>query len=482
MPIVDDKKAVFGNIAALKTLNEGYPSFNLSNSFPSVNNGKDGVAFLVDLLKALVGFEELRDMVVDALTFDMGSIEEQIKKVLKFELKKLVSCGVDPSIPDFLKHQLINPPAPGVDVVLNKVDFTGLMFIDPQGEFGGLYYDDETSGIASTDFNTFLYETVQNDGSQENWGTQTGLNPILSFEFNSTGPVNNTLNIRASAFYSDPSNSKTLTDLNNDYIDSVQLFSTDKLINNIVDTLFGSISVEIKKTTKQLEQEAAVENIVECILNTDDTDVVDNSFFEFSNEEVRVHQEIANDRRRGIKKIASCRNIETSVPADELIQFSNDFKATVNKVEEKQVVSNAINSIGDQASSNAPTADKYNIKLNFIENLIKKLTLAIVNAILSPKVIMIFALNHKIINGLASTTDGPIDFMKQNKALIQGILKGVRDAIIQLLLKKALSAIKKLVAENATALITEKVNFQKAQLLSLVGIPQEVLRIIANLN
>jgi len=38
MAIVDKKKAVFGKIAAARTLTESMPKLKLSSSFPSVNN------------------------------------------------------------------------------------------------------------------------------------------------------------------------------------------------------------------------------------------------------------------------------------------------------------------------------------------------------------------------------------------------------------------------------------------------------------
>jgi hypothetical protein len=482
MGIIDQKLAVFGQISALRTLNEDFPKFNLTNSFPSVNNEKDGLAFIIDLLKALVGYEELRDILIDTLTFDMDDIESAIKLAVKKDLKKLVNCGVDPSIPDFLKHQSVSLSGTGVDLNLNGIDFTGLMYIDPEGSLGNLFYDDVTNGVNSTDFNTFLYNTVQSDGTQENWGTNTTSNNILSLEFNSVGAVNNTLNISASQFYSTPANGKTLTDLNNDYIDSIKLFDSAKLINNIIDTLFGSVTVNLNKTRKQLEQEAKVENIVNSIINTDEDDVIDDNFFTFTNEEIRFQEEIADNRRKGIRKVFTCREVISEVSVDSLTTLQEALSGTTTKVEEKQAYSDAINAMGDESGDNADEQDKYNIKLSFIEGLIKKIMLAIVNALLSPKVILLFALNHKIINGLTSSFDGAIDFMKQNKALIRNVINSVRDTIVKILLKQTLIAIKNLAATNAVASLTEKVKSTQAQLLSLVGIPNDVIRKINNLG
>lgn len=482
MALIDDKRAIFGQIAALRTLNEGFPKISLANSFPSVNNQKNSLSFLLDLLKALVGYEELRTTIIDILTYDMDNIENNIKLVLKKELKKLVNCGVDPSIPDFLKHQSIIPSSIGVDLDLKKIDFTGLMYINPTSAYGGLFYNDITNGINSTDFNTFLFNAVQNDGIQENWGASVTGNNILSLKFTSTGPPNNILNIKASAYYSNPINGKTLTDLNNDYIDSVKLFTSDKIITNIIDTLFGSVSVNLNKSRKQLEQEAAIDNIVESILSTDESDVIDDSYFSFSNDEIRFQQEIADSRKRGLIKIKTSEELEVSIPSDSLNTLYVSITGSTNKIEEKAAISTAINEMGDQVSSTAKNGDKYNIKLSFIDGLIRKLMSAIINILLSPKVISIIALNHKIIHGPSAIFDGPIDFMKKNKTLIKGIINGVRETITQVLLKKALIAVRNLISENATATMTERTKLNQAQILSLVGVPQDVLRTINNLG
>ena len=67
MGVIDDKKKVFGQIAAFRTLSEGFPEVTLTDSFPSLNNNASSLDFLIDLLKSLIGFEEMRDTVVDIL-------------------------------------------------------------------------------------------------------------------------------------------------------------------------------------------------------------------------------------------------------------------------------------------------------------------------------------------------------------------------------------------------------------------------------
>src|ERR1035437_9563808 len=100
--IIDKKKKIFGNIAAARTLTEGLPKLKTSSSFPSINNGGNSITFLTDLIKSLIGYEALMSTLVKILTYSLSESERQIKKALKQDLKTIVSCGVDPHLPNFI--------------------------------------------------------------------------------------------------------------------------------------------------------------------------------------------------------------------------------------------------------------------------------------------------------------------------------------------------------------------------------------------
>jgi hypothetical protein len=163
MSIVDQKKKIFGNIAAAKTLTEGLPKLKTNSSFPSINNNGDTITFLCDLIKSLIGYEVLQQTISDTLVYSLKELEQEIKSALKLEIKSIVSCGVNPSLPDFIKST-----GNGINIKVNQLDFTDLMLIDPTSSVGKVLYNDLTTNlINSSDFNTFLYQTIQNDGTSE---------------------------------------------------------------------------------------------------------------------------------------------------------------------------------------------------------------------------------------------------------------------------------------------------------------------------
>ncbi len=471
MSLIDKKKQIFGNIAASRTLTEGFPKLKLSSSFPSINNGGNSITFLTDLIKSLIGYEALVTTLVDILTHSLADIEREIKKALKVELKDIVSCGIDPSLPAFIKST-----GPGIVIEVNKIDFLDLFKTDPNSTGGMLLFNDVTNPFTnSTDFNTFLYGVIQNDGTSSTWGG------IFDITFNSIGTggnPNNTFTIKANSSY----DTKTLTDLNNDFIDSLTLFNAEGIVNRIIDIIFGSISVSIKKTTKQLENEARINNVIDCMVNADADDTIDDSYFSFSNEEVFIHQQEADLRKKGIIKLECCNKVAASVPVSFLTDFNSQMSGATSQQQKKDIISTNLNKMADQNTVNSTnTSDNISIKLNFIQQITNNLIKAIVGVVLSPKVVLIFLINYKIIYGPTAVFTDATDFIKKNKNLINAITKKIAGIIIKILIAIALKKIAELVAASAAKKQTEKGKAQLSQLLSLVGIPQDALRLITGL-
>jgi len=477
MSVAQDKQKVFSEISALRVSSEGYPKMILSDSIDSLNEVKaNGLDYLTDLLKSLVGFESLKDVVVETLTQNLDEIEDKVKLTLKDVLKNLISCSVNPKLPqEFIDN--------GITIGLQNVDFLDIMRISPNSEAGNLIFDDVSEQSNSSDFNTFLYSTIQDNGAYNSWGSVTSSSDILDIKFDEVGTVNNSLNIKPSSTYG----SDKLVNLNNDYIDSINIFNSPKLINNIIESIFGSISVEISKDKEIIQREIQIEDIINKILDADDDEVIDDSYFSFSNDEMQDIEHRARLRRSGAKILGDCDTVPSSIPMKELTDLSDKFDALntdleAGKYNEKftTIVRDGLDRLADVSAQNSNEQDKLKVKVNFIEDIIKKLMTAIVNMILSPKLILIFAINHQIIYN--ENFENVEDFMKKNKWLLTLVLESVRDMIVSILMAKALKEIKKLVADNLIKVQVEKFKAKKAQLLSFSGVPNELLRLVSGLT
>jgi hypothetical protein len=480
MDITKEKSDVFSQIAALRVSAEGYPKSvisNITNSIESIKQEANSLDFLTDLAKSLIGFEAIKETLVDALTHNLDDIESDIKKAIKKALKAMVSCSINPSIPQSFIDD-------GITVELDKIDLLDIFKIDPTSDAGKLLYNDITTGANSTDFNTFAYNTIQDDGNTGIWGLSTTGNEILQIRFDEVGPINNTLNIKPSDYYS--SGTKKLPDLNNDYIDSIKLFNSNKLINNIIESVFGVISLNVSKDKNQIKNEIRIEDIIDRILNSDCDVVIDNSYFAFSNEELASIDYRADVRRKGMRIVSTCGDMESSVSFDTLTDLNDELDALADTTPSPEliqiqttIVREGLDNLANDSAENVEERDKLNVKISFIENMLKHLMTAIVSGLLAPKLIVILAVNHSIVHG--EVFDNTEDFIRKNSGLVTAALQSVRDAVVALLMERILKEIKTLVLDNVIKTQIERVKFQKAQLASLVGIPQDILRQISGL-
>jgi hypothetical protein len=470
MSIIDSKKKVFGDIAALNTLTESLPKLKNSSSLSSINNDGNVVNFLSDLIKSLIGYDSFVGIVVNTITNSTPKIEREIKKSLKIELKSIVSCGIDPKLPNWFKST-----GTGIIIEVNKIDFFDILKVDPNSIGGSLTYNDITTPLTnSSDFDTFLYGVIQDDGITYSWKN------IIDITFNSLGDStrpNNTLTIKTNSSY----DNKTLTDVNNDFVDSISILYNENIINKIVDLIYGTISSLIGKSTSQLEKEAKINTIIDKMIDNINKNTIDDSYFSFSNSEVYNHELQALNRKNGVSKLNLSSEINSSIPHNYLVNFISDMNSATNVIQKKDYFKNNLTKMSDSTVSNVTSnTDKSTAKLSFIQQIINNLSKGIINLLLSPKLIFIFLLNYKIIYGQTSSFNDPIDFLKKEKKLIYNIVKIISIELIKILLVIALKKISALVSKAIIKREKEKSAHRQAQIQTLIGISNDIVKKITD--
>ncbi len=479
------KKKIMGKIAASKKVADGkYSKYkeDKNEALESMKNTKGKVVeFLTDLIAILVGFQMLVNVIVDTFTYYLGKIETQIKKSLKTQLKSIVSCGINPSIPDFLKDGGV-----GIVIEVKKIDFLDILLIDPTTNEGQLMYNDVTpTFVNSTDFNTYLYGVIQNPGNTYAWPVNKSVLNIKFIDNNTSGGPNNILKINAHQNY----NLKTLNDLNNDFIDTLTLFNTQNLLTRILDTIYGSISVSLKFSKKHLIKEEQINTVIDKIIDAESNDIIDDTYFTFTNDETDGHEVKATLRSRGVRMVDTNNQAESSVPVAMISDMKNELTKTVSTLDKKNVLAKHLNQMAEESAraktavdsgntalnnasstfNNIKNADKPSLKLNFTQQIFNFLTKGIVSSIISPRVMMIFLINLKIVYGQDAVYEDGVDFIKKNKNIFKAIIKEIVIMIIKILLAIALKKIAKLVADAMLKRRIEKQMYRQLQTAGLVA-------------
>jgi hypothetical protein len=119
-------------------------------------------------------------------------------------------------------------------------------------------------------------------------------------------------------------------------------------------------------------------------------DGVDETFFEFNEVDLRNIDIQISNVQNGVMEFQDCDNIKVPVDAqnlvDQLIEFRNQTASTVD--EKVKILENILDSISENPEWKAEIPNSVNIDVAINKDILKKLPLALVASILTPKVLL----------------------------------------------------------------------------------------------
>jgi hypothetical protein len=257
MGLIDDKKSVFTTIGAYSSMMREGKMPDTTNIFPSVNNKKDIVPYLLDVLKVIVGSNALQQLTGELFTQFIDTAEPQLKSIVK---KQTVQYNSDQPLPP--------PFIAGVSVPAKSIDISGTL------------KSPKESLLFSSNPNTFnnkAYSAIVNNGTDITFGNLLiNYNATTdSFIFKPNGPS--------------PSIGAWLTD----FVDNTQIIDKKTFMSDVMNSFYGSITKNQNKTVEEVYQELQVNKLIEQLIN-------DNDSFEISPEDYEALLQLAGQMVNGI--------------------------------------------------------------------------------------------------------------------------------------------------------------------------------------
>ena len=238
---------------------------------------------------------------------------------------------------------------------------------------------------------------------------------------------------------------KTVFEFNYDYIFSLKLFDSKVIVANIVNSILGianSATASLLNVSYSLQQEAIagkVGQIVKEVMEAEDT-VINDDFFSFSNDQYETLLDETDIKYSENYQFGEVYGSMTQKDVDSITKDLNSIGNAATLNEQETIIKNIFTNISATAATNADVTitDKFTLGENIIFDLIKESITQIVLQVLSPKVMMLYAVNSYFMGDAA---DG--DFSKIN---VKELLKGLTNLIIsivkqvlEMLLKELLS-------------------------------------------
>lgn len=226
----------------------------------------------------------------------------------------------------------------------------------------------------------------------------------------------------------------TVYEFNYDFIMSVRLFdpkviaySLFESVSNMRVGIGGSISVA------QAEAAEVVKEVIREIINVDDS-TLNECYYSFDGSKYDMMLRKAEEKRSRNESFGNTTMKSGDFSSVSEILSEYDSKATLN--ERMDVLHRAITQASVSFSENAGDSDRVTIRYKFVCDLVENLTNAIVNSILTPKVLLLLEVNQRLMGG--SWEKFSIrDLMLAMRQVIVAVIREVRDMVLKELLKLA---------------------------------------------
>lgn len=509
------KSVAFASISAAQTILEKYPNLLTTDSFVSINTSANPFDFLMDLLKASGGYDNLIAVLAKFLTLELDTIELAIKTILKTSMRNLIACSINPFITDELIRN-------GIWFDLSQIDTMGQFLVNPLDKKIGQYFYfgcDEKDGIKTTadldksdDLNAVLWYAINKavgDNSRVVWTNKLALSkkdktnaskikPVITVEFTErstdlkdiTGsgsvpnpiPLNNVMHI----FLGDAKNNKTvkgnrywkktLIQFNINYINSIKLFDSKVVAAQIIDKLTGALSINLNFSLNQLMTKYQISEIVNKVIEYDDVEIND-CFFSFSNVQYDNMLNKSELEHAGLFSYNGETNTNNPIDPVEILNNLNGISQSASKEEQITIIEGAMNEISATLSQDFEKnklSANFGVQMNFVEHIVQELSSVIVGSLITPKVYLLLAVNISLM-GLPGLPNAK-DFIAGYKTLIIEIIRMIRDLLVKYLFDYLMGLLKPLIEMLAAKMAIESVLFYKElikQLLKACTIKRE---------
>ena len=357
-------------------------------------------------------------------------IEPTIAAIVKEQTIKALGCSQEQKYNGFnLNGAQISPlstlpQADGIYIPVESIDFFSNLKNSPDTPFGKMFYEkpipsaDPTfkpyGGTKPFPMNKQMYQIMETQNLGRSYSQINGKNylgksgqNLFDFQYTTTNNFGVTGNYFRMLLLDRENKVNNVGEFLSDYYSTIKLIDPVDVGMQLTNIISGAININsqigIGEVTNQSQFMLIAQRILGlCFDSRQEIDVsgtakiaeldgVDDSFFEFTEVDLRnIDIEISNVQN-GVMEFVDCDNVKLPVDSESLVSQLIDFRDNVDTQTTEQQV-NSINNILNSISQNPQWApmlpSNFNAGVAIDKNIIKKIPLAVAAGVLSPKVLL----------------------------------------------------------------------------------------------
>lgn len=330
--------------------------------------------------------------------------EPKLKKILIGCFETNIACNLE----DTIQPNQVYPIAPYFTLNVAKLDFFGLLKIDPNSRSGTIFY-----GLPSDNTLNRAIKTAIDSGSVQNWDN------ILWVKYD---PNTNYAEFYVNNSYANKPVSSLITDI----VNRINLIPNFSMLLNLFDNLYGSFSVSIQPQRidpRSLINKEILQKYIEKILDGGEDLVIDDSFFNFKNEELFDIEKKTQNLSNNFLEILSCNNAVSVVKPEDLYPILDQIINAGTFNEQIKVIEAGMTTLQLVASQNVTRVDFPKFQIEFYFNIFNQLTTTLTGFVYSPQFLVIMMIYFRLAN-TNPTSPEPIvyadfvDFIKKTRNIL----------------------------------------------------------------
>ena len=404
------------------------------------------------------------------------NVEPRLKEILAEEAIKAVGCDL---------QQTYTPQ--DVYIKVKSTDLIGVLKYDPQSSEGKVLYEKNPVNIQNTPFsmNKELYSRIQSNNpySVDNGQLYKGksgqdLFDIQFVEFDDNGVTGPWWKVSL------PNRTGGVNKVGEflvDYYGTIKVTETTNIMASIMESLTNVVSISANVGVGQVEDQSKFDLILLRILglcfdNRTEIDVsgiaklaeldgVDNSFFEFTEIDLRNIQNRIDNVKNGVTEFEGCDNVKVPVDTTAILNSLNNLNFVDGSDQIDLADQLTENLINQEALQGLNIDVKATVNFNFI----KLISQGIIGALFSPKALLPIHVMSKTLNqNTSDEVNSQTEFARKYPKFTIDVVSRVGAIFVEELFRIIKRDIQILVQRVISDLVREKINKKFAMILKLI--------------
>ena len=235
---------------------------------------------------------------------------------------------------------------------------------------------------------------------------------------------------------------------------SLKMFDPKVMAATLIDTLVNTrlgLNLAIEKKHQDATEE--IKEIIKNIINQDES-LADSCYFTFDNSKYDALLRKSEEKRAKQYDFGNTTN--KSGTFENVAEILAEYDNATTLEQQINVINRALTQASANISDGVDESEKYGVKFGFVTDLVENLMLAVVNSVLTPKVLMLLEVNRQIMGGSWKAFTMK-DLLVSMSNIIVGLVREVRDLVIQELLKFVLKQLEPLIQALESIIVREQI-------------------------